>query len=133
MTTSGLNLASLARFRPTIQDNPQSRRSCQQRRSPERTPTKEGGVSLSPRDNASAPKPVEGALPNAENAIVDPRKIYDYSLNPEHAKGGPKAALLDQTLGFNRSNGEGLIEQIQRGVLENPVFDQTKTRVWHKV
>ena len=86
VTTWGLNLASLARFRPTIQDNPQSRRSCQQRRSFSETPTKEGGVSLSPRDNASAPKPVEGALPNAENAIVDPRKIYDYSLIREHAR-----------------------------------------------
>ena len=82
-------------------------------------PTKEGGESSSPADNASAPKAVEGALPNAENAVIDPKKIYGYSLKADHAEGGPKAEAFKTLLGFDQSNGDELIAQIRKGVLDN--------------
>jgi hypothetical protein len=88
------------------------------------TPTKEGEEASSTADNASALKTVEGALPNAENAVIDPKKIYDYVLNPEIRDGGPKAELLSKALGFDRSNGDELIAQIRQGVVNNPAVER---------
>jgi hypothetical protein len=33
-------------------------------------------------------------LPNAENAVVEIRKLSEYCLNPEHPKGKDKARLF---------------------------------------
>jgi hypothetical protein len=47
-------------------------------------------------------------IPNAENAVVDIRKLRDYCLNPEHDEGKHKARLFLSSLGITASNAEEL-------------------------
>lgn len=61
-----------------------------------------------------------GPIQNAENAQIDPRKITGYVLDPEHPVGGNKARVFESALGFNQSNADGLISQIQDGVTKYP-------------
>ena len=68
----------------------------------------------------ATPRVVAGALPNAEHAVIDPKKIYNYALDPDHPNGGPKARVFEAALGYNRSNGDQLITQIKEGVLQHP-------------
>jgi hypothetical protein len=55
---------------------------------------------------------VEGAeaLRLSEESIK--RKVEGYLLNPEHAKGGPKADWFNQALGFTRENAAELERQV---------------------
>ncbi|MBE9047267.1 hypothetical protein IQ255_23185 [Pleurocapsales cyanobacterium LEGE 10410] len=39
-------------------------------------------------------------IPNAENAVVDIRKLRDYCLNSDHSTGKHKARLFQSTLGM---------------------------------
>jgi hypothetical protein len=56
-------------------------------------------------------------LKNAGKAIIDERKIRDYSLNPNHIEGGHKARLIRATTGLTRIHFRDLIEQIKQGIL----------------
>jgi hypothetical protein len=47
-------------------------------------------------------------IPNAENAVVDIRKLHDYCLNPEHDDGKHKARLFLSILGMTSDNAEEL-------------------------
>ena len=47
-------------------------------------------------------------IPNAENAVVDIRKLRDYCLNPEHDDGKHKARLFLSILGMMPDNAEEL-------------------------
>jgi hypothetical protein len=47
-------------------------------------------------------------IPNAENAVVDIRKLRDYCLNPEHDDGKHKARLFSSILGMIPDNAEEL-------------------------
>lgn len=47
-------------------------------------------------------------IPNAENAVVDIRKLRDYCLNPEHDDGKHKARLFSSMLGMTPENAEEL-------------------------
>ena len=47
-------------------------------------------------------------IPNANNAIVDIRKLRDYCLNPEHDDGKHKARLFSSILGMKAENAEEL-------------------------
>lgn len=47
-------------------------------------------------------------IPNAENAVVDLRKLRDYCLNLEHDDGKHKARLFSSTLGITADNAEEL-------------------------
>jgi hypothetical protein len=47
-------------------------------------------------------------IPNAENAIVDIRKLRDYCLNPEHKDGKHKARLFAAILGMTADDAEEL-------------------------
>src|SRR6266511_2147337 len=49
-------------------------------------------------------------LPNAERAVVDIRKLRDYSLNPEHDEGKHKARVFKAALGFTRADAQKLRE-----------------------
>ena len=40
----------------------------------------------------------ENLLPNLEKATIDPRKLTEYALNPEHPVGGNKAKVFESTL-----------------------------------
>ncbi len=61
-----------------------------------------------------------GTIANAGNAIIDPRKITSYALDSDHPVGGDKARVFNSALGFNQSNADGLISQIQDGVTKYP-------------
>ncbi|MBW4418718.1 MAG: hypothetical protein KME13_05765 [Myxacorys californica WJT36-NPBG1] len=47
-------------------------------------------------------------IPNAENAVVDIRKLRDYCLNLEHDDGKHKARLFFSILGMTADNAEEL-------------------------
>ncbi|HEY9880824.1 MAG TPA: hypothetical protein V6D29_20360 [Leptolyngbyaceae cyanobacterium] len=47
-------------------------------------------------------------LPNAENAVVDIRKLRDYCLNLEHDDGKHKARLFSTILGMTANDAEEL-------------------------
>ena len=53
-------------------------------------------------------------LSNAENAIVDIRKLRDYCLSSEHPRGRHKAHLFSAALGFTADRAE----QLQSALLE---------------
>lgn len=49
-------------------------------------------------------------IPNAENAVVDIRKLRDYCLNPEHSQGKHKARLFSSILDMTPDDAERLRE-----------------------
>lgn len=49
-------------------------------------------------------------IPNANNAVVDIRKLREYCLNPEHDDGKHKARLFLSILGMTAENAEELCE-----------------------
>ncbi len=51
-------------------------------------------------------------LPNAENALVDIRKITDYLLDPLHHRGRHKARVFRSALGIGREDAEWLRERL---------------------
>ena len=59
----------------------------------------------------------EGAgdlLPNVEKFTVDTRKVAEYALNPNNTSGGAnKARVFESALGYNQSNSNHLMQQIQ--------------------
>lgn len=65
-------------------------------------------------------KVIDGAIPNATNAVIDPNKIIGYALNPNNATGANKAIVFESALGYNQSNAGELITQIQQGVKTSP-------------
>lgn len=50
-------------------------------------------------------------LPNAENAVISPSKIFDYALKEKN-----KARAFQEALGYNQSNGEELIQNIRENL-----------------
>ena len=63
---------------------------------------------------------VDGPLPNAGKAVINPKKLTSYALNPLPPVGGDKARVFESVLGYNQSNADQLIGKIQQGVLTNP-------------
>ena len=57
-------------------------------------------------------------LPNADQAQMDPRKLRDYALNPEHESGRYKAEFFAQ-MGYSATNWEQL---------ERDIWDQHLTQ-----
>ncbi len=53
-------------------------------------------------------------LPNGDKAIIDPRKLMDYSLNPDHDDGKHKALLFHALLGISRENGQVLLDALEQ-------------------
>ena len=58
-------------------------------------------------------------LPNAENAIVDPRKVRDYLLSPTHPIGHFKAVVFN-ALGYSVENWELLAEDLRAHAQAQP-------------
>ena len=56
-------------------------------------------------------------LPNSERALIDPRKVTDYSLAPEHDEGRHKAHLFESLLGINRQNVELLLDAVENAAV----------------
>ena len=63
------------------------------------------------RETEGASK-AKNPLPNFNNAKIDPKKLTDYALNPEHTVGGNKAIVFENVLGYNKSNAYALIKQV---------------------
>ncbi len=57
-------------------------------------------------------------LPNAEQAIVDPPKIRDYCLNPEHPRGKHKARIFKSALGLTKQDAAEFITEIKDRIQE---------------
>lgn len=55
-------------------------------------------------------------IPNAENAVIDIRKLRDYCLNPEHDEGKHKARLFSASLGMKAENAEEFREMLLEAV-----------------
>lgn len=60
-------------------------------------------------------------LPAAHRAVVDPEKLRDYVLSPDHAHGRHKARVFLSALGIDQNNWEYLREQIITGVMDAEV------------
>lgn len=52
-------------------------------------------------------------LPNLNHAVIEPSKLTNYLLNPEHVRGGHKARLL-MKYGYSRENWQQLEVDIRR-------------------
>lgn len=61
-----------------------------------------------------------GILLNAEHAVIDPKKLASYALNPEHPVGGNKARVFESALGYNPTNADVLASRVQSGLLTAP-------------
>jgi hypothetical protein len=59
------------------------------------------------------------ALIGADKAIINPTKLTEYALNPDHPVGKNKARVFESALGFNRGNADELMAQLQHGVKNN--------------
>ncbi|WP_458412186.1 RHS repeat domain-containing protein [Schinkia sp. CFF1] len=66
------------------------------------------------------PKGIDNAIPNFSKATIDPRKLTDYALNPNHPVGGNKAKVFESALGYNQSNAGKLMKQIQKNLANTP-------------
>ncbi len=49
-------------------------------------------------------------------AIIDPEKIYDYCLNPEHPRGKHKTSVFRSALGMTGADADDLISLIKRRI-----------------
>ena len=47
-------------------------------------------------------------LPNADRAVIDPRKLADYCLSPTHPVGRHKAAVFRAALGLTAADADAL-------------------------
>ena len=55
-------------------------------------------------------------IPNAENAVVDIRKLRDYALNTDHRVGRHKARLFSALLSMDAGDVEALRDELLRVV-----------------
>lgn len=62
------------------------------------------------------------ALLNANQAIIDPRKLTEYALNPNHPKGMHKARVFKSALGITIEHAQELIAQVRRGIISTPAI-----------
>ena len=60
----------------------------------------------------SGSKSIDNAIPNVESATINPKKLTEYALNPNHPVGGNKAKVFESALGYNQSNADDLMRQI---------------------
>ena len=58
-------------------------------------------------------------LPNADNAVIDLKKLRDYCLNPEHSRGKRKARVFQLLLGITQDDAEILSAKILGGIENN--------------
>ena len=66
-------------------------------------------------------------LPNAERAIVDIKKLRDYTLNPNHPEGKHKARVFLEKLNLKADDAERLRKLIMEAVLTEEATQQQPT------
>ena len=57
-------------------------------------------------------KAIDNAIPNVQIATINPKKLTEYALDPNHPVGGNKAKVFESALGYNQSNADDLMRQI---------------------
>ncbi len=62
-------------------------------------------------------------LPRIDQAVIDLKKLTDYSLNPEHELGKHKARVFLTALGISLADAEWLREQILQGIEETEAVE----------
>ena len=60
-------------------------------------------------------------MPNHQQAITPPKKFIEYSLDYDNPNSRGKAEVYEKALGFNKSNADLLIEQIDSAVKNESV------------
>jgi hypothetical protein len=58
-------------------------------------------------------------LPNGSRALIDPLKLLNYSLAPEHDEGRHKAHLFETLLGINQENSDLLLNALKQVALSS--------------
>src|SRR5215213_5438567 len=66
-------------------------------------------------------------LPNAARAVVDIKKLRDYSLNPNHPEGKHKARVFLEKLNFKADDAERLRKLILEAILIENAAEQQPT------
>ncbi|MGB8510149.1 MAG: DUF6883 domain-containing protein [Pyrinomonadaceae bacterium] len=66
-------------------------------------------------------------LPNAEHAVVDIKKLRDYSLNPNHPEGKHKARVFSEKLGLRADDAERLRQLVLKAILTTEATVQSPT------
>ncbi len=61
------------------------------------------------------------SMPNHENAVTPREKFIDYSLDYDNPNAAGKAEAYEKGLGFNKSNADALINQIENAVTSESV------------
>lgn len=68
------------------------------------------------------PSKVSGvSMPNHENAVTPREKFIDYSLDYNNPNAAGKAEAYEKALGFNKTNADVLIDQIESAVKNETV------------
>ena len=67
-------------------------------------------------------------LPNAENAVIDIKKLRDYCLNPIHPEGKHKARAFLEKLDMRRDDDEGLRQLVLEAILTKEATEQKPTK-----
>jgi hypothetical protein len=63
-------------------------------------------------------------LPNAERAVIDIKKLRNYSLNPNHPEGKHKARVFLEKLDFTADDAERLRELIMEAIMKVEATEQ---------
>jgi hypothetical protein len=56
-------------------------------------------------------------MPKGDRALIDPRKITDYCLSPDHDDGKHKARLFHDLLGLSSENAALLLDALKRAAV----------------
>jgi hypothetical protein len=56
-------------------------------------------------------------LPQGERALIDPRKVTCYSLDPQHDEGRHKARLFESLLGIDIQNARLVLDALQQAAV----------------
>jgi hypothetical protein len=66
-------------------------------------------------------------LPNAEHAVIDIKKLRDYSLNPNHPEGKHKARVFLEKLELKADDAERLHKLIMEAILTKDATEKQPT------
>jgi uncharacterized protein DUF6883 len=72
-------------------------------------------------------------LPNADRALVDIRKLVDYSLNKQHEVGKHKARVFEAALGLTTDDAMWLRERLLAAALEGGGVRGKGLRFWQDI
>lgn len=66
-------------------------------------------------------------MPNLEKAVIPPKKIIGYSLNPEHPTGKDKARVLMKALGFTKDDAGYFSDKLLQGLPDGEIVKSSES------